>query len=72
MSQTTRLQLSGLTCGACEKVISKRLNTIDGVEEVHVSSANGFASIIAKRSIDIQEVEDVLQGTHYKVINNSK
>lgn len=70
MVQTTRLQLSGLTCGACEKVISKRLNTIEGVEEVHVSSVNGFASIIAPRHIEIQEIEKALQGTHYKVINN--
>ena len=70
MVQTTRLQLSGLTCGACEKVISKRLKTIQDVEEVHVSSVNGSASIMAKRPIDIQEVERVLQGTHYKIINN--
>ena len=70
MVQTTRLQLSGLTCGACEKVISKRLKTIQDVDEVHVSSANGFASIIAKRVIDIQEVKSALQGTHYKVINS--
>lgn len=70
MVQTTRLQLSGLTCGACEKVISKRLKAIESVEEVHVSSANGFASIIAPRHIDIQEVEKALQGTHYKVINS--
>lgn len=70
MVQTTRLQLSGLTCGACEKVISRRLKTIQDVEEVHVSSVNGFASIIAKRLIDIQEVKNVLQGTHYKVINS--
>ncbi|MDO8610475.1 MAG: heavy metal-associated domain-containing protein [bacterium] len=70
MVHTSKFQLSGLTCGACEKVISKRLKTIKDVEEVHVSSINGFASIIAPRHIDKQEVERVLQGTHYKIINN--
>ncbi len=70
MVQTTRLQLSGLTCGACEKVIGNRIKKIEGVEEVHVSPVNGFASIISPRKIEIQEVETVLQGTHYKVINN--
>lgn len=70
MIQTTKLQLSGLTCGACEKVISKRLHKIDGVQEVNVSSENGAASIIASRSISKQEVITALEGTHYKVINN--
>lgn len=70
MAQTTKLQLSGLTCGACEKVISKRLQKIDGVQEVNVSSENGATSITASRSISKQEVITALEGTHYKVINN--
>ncbi|PIY71868.1 hypothetical protein COY87_03915 [Candidatus Roizmanbacteria bacterium CG_4_10_14_0_8_um_filter_33_9] len=70
MSQTTKLQLSGLTCGACEKVISKRLQKIEGVQEVHVSSQNGATSIIASRPISKEEVVSALEGTHYKVINN--
>lgn len=70
MLQTTKLQLSGLTCGACEKVISKRLQQIDGVQEVHVSSQNGAVSITASRSITKQEVIIALEKTHYKVIKN--
>ncbi|HLD26332.1 MAG TPA: heavy metal-associated domain-containing protein [Patescibacteria group bacterium] len=69
MFQTTKLQLSGLTCGACEKVVSTRLKTIEGVQEVHVSSQNGFTSIIALRLIDPQEVTKALQDTHYKIVN---
>ncbi|PIV08207.1 hypothetical protein COS52_03945, partial [Candidatus Roizmanbacteria bacterium CG03_land_8_20_14_0_80_39_12] len=56
MVQTTQLQLSGLTCGACEKVVSKRLQKIDGVQEIHVSSQNGSVSITAFRSISKEEV----------------
>ncbi|PIV70808.1 hypothetical protein COZ40_01730 [Candidatus Roizmanbacteria bacterium CG_4_10_14_3_um_filter_39_13] len=70
MVQTTQLQLSGLTCGACEKVVSKRLQKIDGVQEIHVSSQNGSVSITAFRSISKEEVISALEGTHYKVINN--
>lgn len=69
MIQTTKLQLSGLTCGACEKVISKRLQKIAGVQEVHVSSQNGATSITASRPISKEEVASALEGTHYKVIN---
>jgi len=70
MTQTTKFQLSGLTCGACEKVITKKLQTIDGVKQAHVSAQNGDTSIIASRSISRDEVTQALQGTHYKVIDN--
>lgn len=70
MIQTTQLQLSGLTCEACEKVISKKLKTIKDVQEVRVSSQNGLVSIIAHRLIDPQEVITALQDTHYKIIHH--
>ncbi|OGK68674.1 hypothetical protein A2334_04400 [Candidatus Roizmanbacteria bacterium RIFOXYB2_FULL_38_10] len=67
MVQTIRIQLSGLTCTSCEKVIAKKLQTIDGVQEVHVSVLNGLTLITASRPITKDEVTKVLQGTHYKV-----
>ena len=70
MKNTSQFQLSGLTCGACEKIITKKLKTIEGVIDVQVSSLNGIASVIAPRTIDQQEIESALQGTHYKVISN--
>lgn len=70
MLQTTKLQLSGLTCGACEKVITKRLKTIEGVQDVQVSAQSGQTSISASRSITNDEVIKALQNTHYKIINN--
>lgn len=70
MVQITKLQLSGLTCGACEKVISKRLQKIEDVQEVHVTVQNGATSITASRPISKDEVVLALEGTHYKVINN--
>ena len=70
MVQITKLQLSGLTCGACEKVISNRLKTIEGVSEVQVSAKNGFTSIAAIRLITNEEIKKALTGTHYEIITN--
>lgn len=70
MVQITRLQLSGLTCTACERVITKKLQIIEGVQKVHVSATNGLTSITASRPISKDEVVQALQGTHYKVISN--
>lgn len=66
----TDLLLSGLTCEACEKVITKRLNKIAGVSSVRVASQTGATSITASRSISKQEVTQALTGTHYQVVNN--
>ncbi len=68
MVHTTKLHLSGLTCGACEKVVMNRLKKIAGVQEVHVQVQNGQTSILASRSIASDEVTQALQGTHYSVI----
>lgn len=70
MMQTSKFQLSGLTCGACEKVVTKKLQTIEGLQEIHVSSQNGIAAVTAARLILKDEVEQVLVGTHYKVIKS--
>ncbi len=70
MTQTSRFQLSGLTCGACEKIITKRLKSIKDVVDVQVTLQNSIASVVAPRNINQQEIETALQGTHYKVISN--
>ena len=69
MLQTTKLQLSGLTCSACEKVITKRLKTIEGVQDVSVSAQSGHTSISASRNITDDEVTKALQNTHYRVVS---
>lgn len=55
-----------MTCGACEKLISKRIMRIDGVIEVAVKLP-GSATITASRDISVEEVQKVLEGTHYIV-----
>lgn len=70
MLQTTKLQLSGLTCSACERIISSRLKTIADVKAVAVQVSSGIATITASRTISNEEVTKVLHNTHYKIINN--
>jgi copper chaperone CopZ len=69
MSQISKFKLSGLTCIACEKLVSKKLQTIDGVERVIVSLQESEASLMAPRAIVEKEVLIALEGTHYKVIS---
>ena len=60
------IQISGLTCGACQKLIGKRIKTITGVEDVIVE-LSGKTQITATREIAEEEIKKVLEGTHYNV-----
>jgi copper chaperone CopZ len=71
MTQITSISISGMTCTACEKMIAKRLQKIEGVQEIVASSNRGDVLITASRPITNDEVIVALDGTHYKVINNS-
>ncbi len=40
-----KLKVSGMTCGHCEKAVSKALQSVQGVNEVQVNLSAGTASI---------------------------
>ena len=67
--QKLKFELSGLTCGACEKISGKRISAIKGVEAVEVSAESGVATIVASRPISLSEVASVLKDTHYQVVS---
>lgn len=68
--KTTTLQLAGLTCGACTKLITKRIKTISDIEDVNVELP-GTATIKANREVTEDEVKKVLKGTHYTVVGKN-
>lgn len=59
-------KISGMHCGACQKVIEKKLMKIEGVEKVNVE-LSGEVIITAGRSINRDEVILALKGTDYQV-----
>ncbi len=62
----TTLKVSGIHCGACQKVIEKKLMKIDGTSKVNVE-LSGEVIITANRAINIDEVKVALEGTDYQV-----
>lgn len=53
-------------CSACQKVIEKKVSKISGVNEASVS-LDGDLSVLANRSVSIDEVKLALEGTDYQV-----
>jgi len=69
MSQISSIfHLAGLTCEACEKLVTKKLNGINGVTEVSVSSKTGTAKILADHSLTPTEITTALKTTHYSLV----
>lgn len=68
MSQSflTKLQISGVTCGACQKVIEKRVSKVADVQEVKVD-LSGATEILASRYVPVSEISKALEDTHYQV-----
>ena len=67
MTTTTTMQLRGITCFACQKLTSKRIKTIQDVEDVTVE-LDGETTIKASRIISEEEVSKALVSTHYSVV----
>lgn len=68
--QTIQIKLKGLTCGACQKLIQRRIAKINGVSDVQVDT-DGKTIIGSNRRIKLDEVEKALEDTKYKVIKSS-
>lgn len=60
--------IAGMTCDACQKVVSKKLGKITDVNDVSVNKNSGIAEVTAQRSISSAEVRSALAGTHYSLV----
>lgn len=60
-----------MTCASCEKIVSKKLKLIQGVEEVLAEAQTGNVTLSGSREIGQQEIVNALQGTHYSLIIHS-
>lgn len=61
----TNIKISGISCGACVKLIQKRIGAIEGVQEVNIDKDSGQTEIISLRAIPIEEIKSSLKDTNY-------
>lgn len=61
-----KVQISGITCEACVKLITKRLSAIDGIVRLDADKS-GLTKIYTKKAVDISRIQNVLKDTDYKV-----
>lgn len=67
MAQKKILTVVGMSCGACQKIIEKRLAAIEGVQKVTVHLNEGKVEVEMLSDIPNEHFHKALEGTHYQI-----
>lgn len=63
-----KFKLAGLTCEACVKLATSRLNKVPGVHDVSVDLTSGDVRVTGEESLDEGILSESLAGTHYSIV----
>ena len=61
------INLSGLKCGACVKLVKSKVGKIEGIKSVEVN-LSGETCIISERLVTRDEIKRALSGTDFGII----
>ncbi len=62
-----RLPITGMTCAACERRVTKALTGVDGVESASVSARAGLATLTVEGDVPWAELTVAVEGAGYSV-----
>lgn len=62
-----KVNLSGLKCNACIKLVKSRIGKISGIKNVDVD-LSGKVDIVSERIVTKDEIKLILSGTDFEVI----
>lgn len=65
---TSTFQIKGMHCDACARLITKRVNGIDGAQVQYITP-DGELVVQSENQVSVDDVRGVLQGTSYTVEN---
>lgn len=66
--KTIKIQLSKLSCVACKKLTEKMISKIPGVMSVNTDLATSTSSICSEKDLSIDELNNALAGSEYRVL----
>lgn len=69
IAETLTVEVSGMTCSGCTKVIKKKLEGNDKVEKAEIDLSTGKASIVTKEGMKLTrlEVQEMIEAAGYKI-----
>lgn len=64
---TLNIKISGITCDACVKLITKRVGKLDGATDIVISQNSGETIINSTNKLNISDIASALSGLPYQV-----
>lgn len=61
------IKISGITCGACVKLIKKRVGKLIGVTDVIIKDNNGDTTIVSTNELKESDISTALSGMPYTI-----
>jgi len=68
MAQTTRYQVTGMSCGHCEASVRGELAKLDGVKDIDVSAKTGELVIESAAALDDAAVVAAIDEAGYEAV----
>ncbi len=66
MTKRLSLAITGMTCGACEKLITRKLEPLPGISDIQISAKEGTGQLVIDAgTIGIQTVFDAIRDAGY-------
>ena len=65
---TTKYQVTGMTCGHCERAIIAEVGQIGGVEHVDVSAATGILVVTSAADADDDQILAAVEEAGYSAV----
>ena len=67
MPMNYKIQLQGLHCDACKKILQKRLGRLEGVTFVDVNLDQQTVLLTSSNALEQVNIKEALKDTEYKV-----
>jgi copper chaperone CopZ len=64
----TTFQVTGMTCGHCQRAVTEEISRIPGVQEVAVDLAAGSVTVTATQPVDRADVAHAVDEAGYTLI----
>jgi copper chaperone CopZ len=65
---STTFQVTGMTCGHCQRAVTEEICRVDGVETVTVDLATGTVMVTAARSVDRADIAAAVDEAGYGLV----
>jgi copper chaperone CopZ len=65
---TTTFQVTGMTCGHCERAVTEEISQIPGVRDVAVDLGSGSVTVTATKLVDRSDIASAVDEAGYTLV----